>query len=264
MATDHDGSPAPDLAHAAAPAPERPIENLRGEFNRKMGSIEQKFDQVLGYIAQQEADKQRAAAPAAPAPAKSGYAAMSDDELFAAARNGDMPAFEAWNERKAAGVFSRMRGQENHQSLVEGQIGILHSKYPVLGNPQHALTQTVNAAQALLQRRGYPQSPATYLEAVKTAIADRPDLVAELHTQGARAREGARRVSAGNSGVTGATVRQDEPTQAGTIRVTPEQAAIAKRMNIKDPAKALTNFVRRQETGESRFGAVANLASGEF
>ena len=46
--------------------------------------------------------------------------------------------------------------------------------------------------------------------------------------------------------------------------VTPEQAAIAKRMNIKDPAKALQNFVKRQETGESRFGAVANLASGEF
>ena len=98
---------------------------------------------------------------------------------------------------------------------------------------------------------------------MKTAIADRPDLVAELHTQGARAREGARRVSAGNSGVTGATVRQDEPTQAGTIRVSPEQAAIAKRMNIKDPAKAIQNFIKRQETGESRFGAVASMA-GEF
>ena len=116
----------------------------------------------------------------------------------------------------------------------------------------------------LLTQRGYPASQATYLEAVKTAIADRPDIVAELYTQGARAREGARRVSAGNSGVTGATVRQDDPQQAGTIRVTPEQAAIAKRMNIKDPAKALQNFVKRQETGESRFGAVANLASGEF
>jgi hypothetical protein len=257
MATDTDGTPTPE----AAPAPERPIENLRGEFSRKMGSLEQKFDQVLSYMAQQEADKAR---PAAPAPAKGPHGALSDDELWELAKNGDKAAFDTHQKRMAAQTYQELRGQENHQSLVEGQIGILHQKYPVLGNPQHALTQTVNAAQALLQRRGYPNAPATYLEAVKTAIADRPDLVAEMHTQGARAREGARRVSAGNSGVTGATVRQDDPQQAGTIRVTPEQAAIAKRMNIKDPAKALQNFVKRQETGESRFGAVANLASGEF
>lgn len=124
----------------------------------------------------------------------------------------------------------------------------------------------MRAANALLLRRGYQPSNATYLEAVKTAIADRPDLVAEMHTQGARAREGARRVSAGNTGVTGATYRQDDPAQTQSrIRVTPEQSAIAKRMNIKDPGKAIENFIKRQETGESRFGAVASFVpQGEF
>jgi hypothetical protein len=260
MATQADGTPAPELSQAAL-APERPIENLRGEFSRKMGSLEQKFDQLLGYVAQQEAAK---APPAAPAPAKGTHAAMSNDELWELAKNGDKAAFDTHQKRMAAQTYQELRGQENHQSLVDGQIGILHGKYPVLGNPQHALTQTVAAAQSLLQRRGYPNTSATYLEAVKTAIADRPDLVAELHTQGARAREGARRVSAGNSGVTGATVRQDEPSHAGTFRVTPEQAAIAKRMNIKDPAKALLNFAKRQETGESKFGAIGAQLSGEF
>ncbi len=58
--------------------------------------------------------------------------------------------------------------------------------------------------------------------------------------------------------MTGTTVRQDEPTGEGKVRVSPEQAAIARRMNVKDPQKAILNFVKRQESGESRFGAVAN------
>lgn len=258
MATDADGTVTP-----SDPSPaERPIENLRGEFSRKMGTLEQKFDQVIGYMAQQEAQKGQPP----PAAVKGAHTTLSDDELWELAKAGDKAAFDAHQKRMTVQTYTEMKGADAHQNLVEGQIGILHQKYPVLGNPQHALTQTATAAFELLKRRGYAPNQATYLEAVKTAIADRPDLITEMHTQGARAREGARRVSAGNSGVTGTTVRQDEPTQtAGNIRVTPEQAAIAKRMNIKDPARAIQNFIKRQETGESKFGAVASFVpQGEF
>ena len=240
---------------------DRPVQNVMGEFNRRFGELDRKFNQVLTYIAEKDQPAQKA--PESP---KGGHSTLSDDELWELAKAGDKAAFDAHQERKAATVYTRMRGQENHQNLVDGQMSIIQQKYPVLGNPQHPLTQTANAAYQLLTRRGYPANQATMLEATKTAIADRPDLVAEMHTQGARAREGARRVSAGNSGVTGATYRQDEPSQTdGKVRVTPEQAAIARRMNIKDPGKAIQNFIKRQETGESKFGAVASFVpQGEF
>lgn len=254
MATEVDGTPTETL-----PA-DRPQQNVMGEFNRKFGALEQKINQLTGYLAEKEAAAQQPAAQPAP---KGSMAAMSDDELWELAKSGNKEAFDAHQERKASSVYSRMRGQEQHDGLVEGQIGILQGKYPVLSNPQHPLTQTATTAYSLLTRRGYPANQATYLEAVKTAIADRPDLVAEMHTQGARAREGARRVSAGNSGVTGTTVRQDEPTQEGKVRVTPEQSAIARRMNIKDPSGAIQRFIKRQESGESRFGAVANSIQQE-
>ena len=234
---------------------DRPVQNVMGEFNRRFGAIDQKLNALTGYLAEKEA---AAAQPPPPSPKGTSFATMTDDELWDLAKAGNKEAFDAHQDRRSAQTYQRMRGHEQHQDLVTGQTQIIHQKYPVLANPQHPLTQTAQAAYHLLQKRGYPATPATYLEAVKTAVVDRPDLVTEMHTQGARAREGARRVSAGNSGVTGATVRQDDPQTEGRIRVTPEQSAIAKRMNVKDPAAAIGRFIKRQETGESRFGAVAN------
>jgi hypothetical protein len=251
---------ADEVTTETSPQTDRPVENLAHEVNRKFGALTQKLDALTGYLAEKEAQTQPKVEPP-----KGSHGSMSDDELWELAKTGDKAAFDAHQERKAAKVYQTMRGAENHQNLVEGQLTILQNKYPVLSNAQHPLTLTANSAYALLTRRGYQPNQATYLEAVKTAIADRPDLVVEMHTQGARAREGARRVSAGNSGVTGSTVRQDDPQADGKIRVTPEQSAIAKRMNIKDPAKAISNFIKRQETGESRFGAVASFVpQGEF
>jgi len=241
---------------------DRPVENLKGEFDRKFGQLAQKVDALTGYLAEKEAAQ---AQPVQQAP-KGSLQAMTKDELWELAKAGNKEAFDEHEARTAQQVYSRMRAQENHEGLVSGQLGILRDKYPVLADANHPLTQTANAAYALLTKRGYPAGDATYLEATKTAIADRPDIIAEMHTQGARAREGARRVSAGNSGVTGATIRQDDPQSQGKVRVTPEQSAIARRMNVADPAKAISNFLKRQESGQSQFGAVVNSIpnGGEF
>ena len=242
---------------------DRPVENLKGEFDRKFGQLAQKVDALTGYLAEKEAAQAQPAQQVAP---KGSLQAMTKDELWELAKAGNKEAFDEHEARTADQVYTRRRAQENHEGLVSGQTQIIFQKYDVLKDPNHPLTQTVNAAYSLLQRRGYPANQATYLEAQKTAIVDRPDLVADLYTQGARAREGARRVSAGNSGVTGATVRQDDPQSQGKVRVTPEQNAIARRMNVADPAKAISNFLKRQETGQSQFGAVVNSIpnGGEF
>lgn len=253
MATEADGTP--------TPLPEdRPAQNVMGEVNRKFGQLTQKVDALTNYLAEKEA------AQAKPQPQRStSLQNMSKDELWELAKAGNKEAFDAHEARTADEVYTRRRSQEQHEGLVGGQLQILQGKYPVLGDPNHPLTQTRDAAYSLLTRRGYPAGDATFLEATKTAIADRPDIIAEMHTQGTRAREGARRVSAGNSGVTGATVRQNDPQTQGQVRVTPEQMRIAQRMNVSDPAKAITNFLKRQETGQSQFGAVVNsIPNGEF
>src|SRR5688572_18081173 len=97
---------------------DRPAQNVMGEFNRKMGDLDRKFNQVLGYLAEKETAQ---AAQQAPQTAKQPSGALSDDELWERAKAGDKAAFDAHQERKAATVYQRMRGQENHQNLVDGQ-----------------------------------------------------------------------------------------------------------------------------------------------
>ncbi len=266
MADDEPTVPAPASSSDAAAA----VEQVSREFSTKFGSIQQQVgaltQAVSGLIEQRQPPP-----PAAPRPGVG--PAATDDELWERAKAGDKDAFDTHQARKSAQIYQQLRGQEKHQELVTGQLDILKRKYPVLSDPQHQLTQTANAAYTLLTRRGYPATPATYLESLKTAIADRPDLVAEMQTQGARASEGARRASAGRAGTTGATYRQQEfadgsggPASPGSVRVTAEQTALAKRMNVADPKKAIERFLKRQENGESRFGAVGGMLQdqGEF
>ena len=252
---DSDTTPTPEVS-------DRPIQNLKGEFDRKFGSIEQKLNAVVGYIAQQEAVKGQQPPPTAKGKSK---AELTDDELWELAKAGDKEAFDAHQERKAAQTYSKLRGIEQHQQLVTGQMNILAQKYPVLKDANHPLTQTANQAYGLLVQRGYPADADTLRQATLTAIADRPELVTEMYSQVSQAREGARRVSAGNPGVTGASHRQDPPAQGNKLRVTPEEAALAKRMNVLDPAKAKERFLQRRASGQSSLGAVGALIDdGEF
>lgn len=250
-----------DSAESTEAPLDRPVQNLKGEFDRKFGSIEQKLNAVVGYIAQQEAVKSQS-----PPPAKGkSKAELTDEELWELAKAGDKEAFDAHQERKAAQTYSKLRGLEQHQQLVDGQMTILAQKYPVLRDANHPLTQTANQAYGLLVKRGYPANADTLRQATLTAIADRPELVTEMYSQVSNAREGARRVSAGNPGVTGASHRQDPPAQGSKMRVTPEELALARRMNVLDPVKAKERFLQRRASGQSNLGAVGALVDdGEF
>ena len=244
-------------AGTPSPASDRPIQNVVGEFNRKFGALEQKLDQLTSVLAQQQSPQ-----PEAP---KGGLHSLSDDELWDRAKTGDKSAFDLHQARQADRVYSARRAGEESEALVDRQINALFGKYPVLANPQHPLTQTTNMAYTLLTRRGYPANKATLLEAAKTAIADRPDIISDLHTQGRRAGESARRSAVGNPGVTGASHRQDDPSTIERVRVSPQEAVLAKRMNIADPSAAKARFLQRQRDGRSSFGGVASyLNEGEF
>ena len=79
-------------------------------------------------------------------------------------------------------------------------------------------------------------------------------------------REGARRGAANSaqSGQTGTSLRRDEPrSREGAVTVRPGEAAIAKRMGIKDPQKAKERFLERQKSGQSALGAVSGFVHEE-
>ena len=102
---------------------------------------------------------------------------------------------------------------------------------------------------------------------MKTAIADRPDLVSEVYRAGGSAQDAsrisiARRAQAGQ---TGGSVREAPPTgAAAAVKISQDQSKLAQRMGIKDPAKAIERFKQRQASGQSNLGMVANAITEEI
>ena len=246
-ATDAPPAPAPV---AAAPA-ERPVENLKGEFDRKFSKMQQQMDTLMQYIASQ-APRPPQAAPT------NGATEPTDDDLWALAQQGDRHAFTALQQRTAQQVYRHQNTVNARAQMIQAQLHALMAKYPVLADQSHPLTQAANTAYQYLVQAGYPaNTPETALEAAKTAIADRPDLIAELHAAGSIAREGVRQTvtTRAQSGVTPPSVRQTPPTPAGP-KLREGDLALATRMGIKDPSGAKARFLQRQQEGQSSFGAV--------
>lgn len=246
---------------------DRPLKNLQAEFNRKFTKVERQNQQLaeqLTAIGQfLAANHQPQQAPAQ----RRTEEPDTDENLWARAQTGDRLAFEEYQRRIAQREVQKERTVTGRDQMIQAQMQALYAKYPVFNDGNHPLTQTAQQAYQLLVRNGYPANQATLLEAAKTAIADRPDLVSDIYSQGAQAREGARRgnSNAAHSGQTGASVRRDEPTRSreGAVTVRPGEAAIAKRMGIKDPQKAKERFLERQKSGQSALGAVSGFVHEE-
>ena len=262
--TETDSSPVEATTPETAPVSgetrdARPVENWQAEFRRKQEKTQQQLDAVLSWIATQ-AQPQRTPVYAQPQPQQQGQ--VSDEELLAAAQQGDVNASMLYQQRMMDRRLAERDQANRKQQAVQGQLGALMRQYPVLNNPSHPLTQYVNQAYTVMVQQGYPAGQETLLDAAKTAIADRPDLVAEIYNQGSQAREQSRRTAAqqAQTGVTGATHRQDPtPRQQGKRPITKEQAELARRMGVPDPAKAIERFTKRREKGLSSFGAVGGF-----
>ena len=248
---------------------DRPLQNTVAEFNRKFGkvnerqeTIDKKLDAVLQFLASGAVNTQAPRQPEQP------KGELSDQDVFALAQQGDQEAFAEWTRRQAKKVYQQENTQQTHARVIQGQLAALMGKYPMLNNPQHPLTQTVNQAYALYLQSGYPAGQETMLRAATTAIADRPDLVSEAYTSGATTREQTRRSATSNaqSGVTGVTHRNDSPrSQPGKQKLTEEQLRLARQMGLS-PEKAagsIARFHKRREDGISKIGAVGNLLDEE-
>lgn len=231
-------------------ATDRPEQNWQREFQRKVDRQQQQLDQVLAYLVAGQQQTQRTE-PKGP---------VTDEELWAQAQQGDRVAFEEYQRRIAAKVVAQDAQVTRRQQMVRGQLQALVAKYPVLQNPAHPLAQTMNQAYQLLLGAGYAPGEETLVEAAKTAIADRPDLVAEHYTQSSQAREQVRQDSTrrAQSGAMGGTIRTAPRANANAVpSVSEAEQSLAQRMGVKDPAGAMKRFRERQAKGQSSFGAVA-------
>jgi hypothetical protein len=236
-----------------SPAGDRTQEQMFRELQRRDQERQKQLDQVLAYLVSGQQQRQAPSVNERKAP-------PTDDELWALAQQGDREAFVEHQRRITQRELAQSNTVTRNQQMVNGQLQALVNKYPVLNNPAHPLAQTMQQAyQLLIQNYGYAAGPATLLEAAKTAIAERPDLVAEQYNAGPQAREQSRQdgTRRAQSGQMGATHRQDNRPNAQAPKVSVESAALAARMGVKDPAKAMERFRKRQEAGLSSFGSVA-------
>lgn len=238
---------------------DRPVENAVAEFHRKFTQMQRQLDAVTNYLSQAQATR-----PAAASPAPSGD--LSDDDLWRLAQQGDRQAFDLYTQRKALSSSQALLQQEQRIRVVDAQLAALGQMYPVLNDPSHPLTQTVQQAYYLLVNQGYPQNRVTLLDATKTAIADRPDLVAEMRAQVVVTRDMPRRSASqvAQAGQMGAASRATPPPSASKVKpLTKEEEALARRMGVKDPQKAKERFLQRQADGRSNLGAVGQSVREE-
>jgi hypothetical protein len=252
------GTPDVTVSSTAAASADRTHEQMFRELQRKQAEQSEQIQQALGYIATLVAAK---TPQQNPAPNRE----MTDEELWTAAQNGDRDAFVLHQQRITDRRIAQQNQTQGRANIVDGQLRALFARYPVLSDPSHQLTKIVNQAYGLYVQNGYPQGKETMLEAAKTAIADSPELIAELlGTQPNREvarQDGVRRAQSGVTGVTHGRT----PTAAGQKKLTisPEEVALAKRMGVKDPLKAKENFLKRNAEGTSSLGAVSAFVNPE-
>lgn len=248
-------SPKTEPAGQTPPSvPDRSTEQMFRELQRRDQERQKQIDAVLSWI---QTSGQATRTQPAPASVDPSHAEPTDDDLWTLAQNGDRQAFELYQRRIAQRELKTQTQQQSRANVIVAQIQALTNRYPVLRDPSHALTQTVQQAYTLLVQAGYGQDSSTLLEAMKTAIADRPDLIAELHGQAARAREHSRlsTTTRAQSGMMGSSPRQStqEPVERQPSQ---EEIRLASRMGVKDIKKAKDAFMKRQETGRSSLGAI--------
>lgn len=251
------GSPDVDSTSGVVLPDDRPAQNIKAEFDRKFAAQQQKVDAILNWIQTQAAQPQ-------PQPQQSS-AELTDEELWQQAQQGNRQAFELYQQRIADRRIRVQAQQAGYVQSVDRQLAAIMNKYPVLQDASHPLTQTANMAYSLLLQQGYPQGRATLLEAAKTAIADRPDLIAELQGASAVTADRSRRTAAqsAQSGATGVTHRQDSTPTTQPKALTPDELSLARKMGVKDPQKSKERFLQRQQEGKSSLGAVAGFVREE-
>ena len=228
---------------------DRPVGNLKAEFDRKFGKVEQQLGEIAAYLGamaevaphlQQKTDQGE--------PRRE----YSDPELLAMARAGSDEAMSLYVNRKVSSAQTAQASVDRADLLVKSQLASVYRAYPILvQDGSHPLTQAALQAKRLLLLNGYTEGYATDLEAAKTAITDYPDLAAQARVGSSRIAETTRRSSlTSQQDVEGRTQRRDTKKNE-TERVSDREADLARHYGVKDPKKAKERFWKNQAAGKS-------------
>ena len=222
---------------------DRPIENVKAEFDRKYSGLQQMVEGIALAVAQMASQRQM------PPQVVSGTQGVpTDQELLEAARAGNADAGVALNQRIAQReVEARMQFEKQAQNS-QSRILQLANTYPDFQNPQSELFAAARAEKnSLIQQGWHPQSWDTTLTAMQNAVLNNPQMVRASSTVGELNRQSA--VSAGQA--PRASGRSGGPAKPATQELSPEALALSKRMGVKDPVGALKRFKERQAAGRS-------------
>ncbi len=234
-----DATAAPGVTGVAEGA-DRPIENLKGEFDRKMTKVERQLAEIAASVA---------ALSTRPAPETTPTPEYSDQQLLELANAGNAAAHQEYVRRMVAQQVGQQRQVDQQSQMITGQLQHLYSRFPQLTDPSHPLTQAAMQSKMALIRGGYPaQSAATDLEAIKLAIVDHPSL-AQPAAPGPVPSGGPTRTP--QQGIDGATPRRSASPSTPVRALSQKEREIAARMGVKDPEHARERFAKRQQDGRS-------------
>lgn len=234
--------PEPELADPAVTGvepqePDRPWRNLKAEFDRKHGELQQGLATIMAIL---QASQTKPEAP------QSGYTSEQLAQLAAAGHPDALTGLV--DQRVNQTVQTRMEEHQRQQASV-AEWSTLRTRYPQFADPSHPLTQYAMQVKSVLLRGGKPNAHATDVEAMLRAIADNPALVQPRLAQPVG--DATRQTGVQAQGnVTGATQRR-APAAKPAIKLDPKAYEIAKRMGVKDPQKAIEKFWKNQKDGRS-------------
>jgi hypothetical protein len=223
----------------------RPAQNVLGEMQRKYAQLQQGQNELLAELRAIRAERQ---APA-PQPAQAG-AEYSDDQLAQLAAAGNAEAHRLLVQRSSSREAAQLHNAWTQEQGTRNAVQQLISRYPVLNDPQHPLTQAVYSARNTYFQSGWKPGPLTDLEAIKAAIVANPHLA----TQTPATTDTTRRAAViPQQSIDGAAPRrspQQQPRQGGST-LNDKVKGVAQRMEVKDPDGSIKRMAERQRLGRS-------------
>lgn len=241
----------------ATPDSSRPLHNLKSEFDRKLEKMEGRFSTFESSLAEMMnvlATTLQARGKTPPGATDPETREYSDTELMELWQSGSKEAGDLLIDRKVDRKRATDRSADAASSYVTTQLRALYTKYPVLKDPTHPLTKAALATRSALVAAGVPATMAADLEAIKTAIADHPEIAAQVVQPPSEVLEESRREAADRVAGGGFGVSSRRGTEGGGKKkaaLTKEQIALAQRMGVKDPTGARERMAKRSEAGKS-------------
>lgn len=228
-------------------------------WKNRMAELERRHEKQLQEMQQmfqsQVAALQQAAV--SPAQARQSQPQYTDEELLALGNQGHAAAMREYVQRQ----IQQQNTVQQRMGLAEQHAAALRQMYPDFNNKQSPLYQAANALYSQYLMAGEPATAQTQAMAMGTAAAAYARQQAQQQGVGQAAEATRQQQLEAHQSVGGSSVPPAGSNRRRGSGPTPEQVELAKKIGVKDPAKALSNFQKRAAEGRSSYGAGLSAAA---